>query len=146
MNQQERNEEIEYWWEGAESTVELPQKEYNRLRAAFFEVLAKIPEEDFENFLGEQPNIFCCECLGRAFSYTVAVPRSPSVPNSLRVNGIYLESKITKRKRLLDYLAHEIAHIVRHDHREHNDPDAEKKADDLSESWGFKRIYKKKNP
>ncbi len=143
MDHGERNVGIEYWWSGAESVVELPSEEYALLRQAFFHVLAFLPEEDFEKFLGERPNIICSAYPGRVFSYTIAIP--PHIPSdrSLRVNGIYLEPKITKRKNLLNLVSHEIAHIVREDHRIHDDPDAEKKADDLSESWGFKRCYSK---
>jgi hypothetical protein len=103
-----------------------------------------LPEKDLEKFLEESPNIICTAYVGRVFSYSIAVPSYVPPDRLLRLNGIYLEPKITKRKRLLDLVAHEIAHIVGGDHRNHDDPDAEKKADDLSERWGFKRCYSKK--
>lgn len=141
MEQEERNDDIEYWWGGAESAVELPQSEYIRLRQAFFQVLASLPEEDLEQFFRESPNIICSAFPGRVFSYSIAIPPNTPADHSLRLNGIYLEPKITERENFLDMVAHEIAHIVRGDHRIHIDPNAEEKADDLSESWGFRRCY-----
>jgi hypothetical protein len=138
---EERKSDIEYWWEGAESRVELPPPQYMLFRQNFFHILEKLPEKHFEKFRQESPNIICNAFVGVVFSYVVPVP--PSVPRDrlLRLNGIYLEPKITKRKNLVHLVAHEIAHIVRGDHRNHDDSDAERKADDLSESWGFKRCY-----
>jgi hypothetical protein len=138
-----RKSDIEYWWENADSFVELLPLQYNQLRKTFFDILEKLPEEDFEKFLQESPNIICNANIGRVVSYAVPVP--PKVPRDrlLWLNGIYLEPRITKRKNLVHLIAHEIAHIVREDHRNY-DRDAERKSDDLSESWGFKRCYSKR--
>jgi hypothetical protein len=150
----ERIEDIQYWWEGANSTVELSPQECLKLRQAFFQVLTLLPEEDFDKFLRERPIIICTAFPGRVFSYTVpdyksflksrSSVRAHGVLNRLlRVNGIYLEPKITRRKNLVHMVAHEIAHIVRGDHR-NIDPKAEERADDLVEKWGFKRNYSKR--
>jgi hypothetical protein len=86
----ERIEDTQYWWEGANSAVELSPQESLKLQQAFFQVLTLLPEEDFDKFLGERPNIICTAFPGRVFSYTVAVSQNMPAGRSLRVNGIYL--------------------------------------------------------
>ncbi len=139
-----RKADIEYWWEGAESLVELVPQEYTRLRLALSRVLEMLPEADFAKFREECPHIICNANQGRVFSYSVPVPRNVPVDRLLQLNVIYLDPTITNNKTLVHRVAHEIAHIVRGDHRKHGDRDVEKRADDLSEKWGFKRCYSQK--
>jgi hypothetical protein len=38
-------------------------------------------------------------------------------------------------------IAHEMAHFILGYHKLSSDPEAERKADDLTEKWGFKKVY-----
>ena len=139
--------DFDYWWEGAEDLIELRRTELIKLRRAFFEVLSKIPEADRDRFFAHSPKVVCNRNLGRVFQIIIAVP--PSVPKDrllVELTGIYLRYDILKRKRFLHLLAHEIAHIVRGDHKRRGvlagtGHEIEKAADDLSHSWGFNRCY-----
>jgi len=58
---------------------------------------------------------------------------------------IFLDFSKMKREsksRKMDTIAHEIAHFILGHGGVTNDEEAERKADDLSEKWGFKRVYK----
>lgn len=140
--------DFEYWWSDAGRYVELPKGGEKKLREVFFEVLSKLPEDDREKFFGEAPNVICSAYLGFVFRNLVAVP--PGVPKDrlLPVNFIFLRHDIVKRKNLPHLLAHEIAHIVRGDHKRSvpggKSYQEEKATDDLVEKWGFRRSYSKK--
>jgi predicted SprT family Zn-dependent metalloprotease len=54
-----------------------------------------------------------------------------------------------KRKsdsKIQDYIAHEIAHAFLKHNSGPSNPNKEKEADDLIESWGFKRAYRTYEP
>jgi hypothetical protein len=113
----------------------------------FFEVLSKMPESDREKFFEEDPKIICNGNLGVVIHYAMPVRFIP-IDRLLHINIIFLRHDVIKRKHLQDTVAHEVAHIVRGDHKSGGVPTGsgykiEKAADDLSHSWGFKRRYSK---
>lgn len=126
--------------------VKLQPTDLRILAKAFFEVLSKLPDDHLEKFFTEQPKLICNSNHGKVCHYVMPIPSFTPPDRQLHLTIIFLRHDIIKRKTLKDILAHEVAHVVRGDHRIGGVPKAheyEKAADDLSRSWGFKGCYSK---
>ena len=140
---QQLEQEFDYWWEMAH--VEISVHDEQKLRNAFLDVLVRMSVADRQKFFSANPVVLCFGAIGVAESFAV-----PSPPNEQlgELNIIFLRHDIVRRKRMVDEVAHEMAHIVRGDHKRHltnrTSYKDEKGADDLSEGWGFRRSYSKR--
>jgi hypothetical protein len=139
--------DFQYWWEDADTMVHLTLQGMVQLKKAFYDVLAKVPKRERDSFFEQKPYIICNGNYGQVCRLATIAPRKLPKNRLLPMSFIYLRHDIIKKENLLDNIAHEVAHIVRRDHEkiavEGTSFDGEKGADDLSESWGFKRRYSK---
>jgi len=146
MDDDKLKDDFHDWWTDAARAVGLSPSDYDVLQGTFFKVLSAMPETEREAFFENRPHIICTPDYGFALCIWVAPwPRDDLIP----VSVIFLRHDVIKHKSFIDTVAHEIAHIVRGDHKASGGPEPgvsyehEKGADDLSESWGFKRCYGK---
>jgi hypothetical protein len=109
-------------------------------------VLLRVPQGDREAFFRENPIVFCEELLGSVECF--AVPPLSQNDGIGELNMIFIRYDVVQRKDLIHVVAHEVAHIVRGDHKRHLTNrtlyEDEKGADDLIKTWGFKPRYSKK--
>lgn len=101
------------------------------------ETLARLPEEVRDKVLDEAVFILAGEAYGTLFPVVVNYPREFCF--------VILNLASTRKWddfRFMSMVAHEIAHFTLGVMGLTSDPLAERKADDLCESWGFKRSYR----
>jgi len=113
-----------------------------KYKKIILETLLKLPEEIRDKILEEVIFIFTS-----AYGTTckLCLPISPK-KQLIEQKYIILNPAIQEKEKktdegLQDTIAHEIAHIILNRFGS-SDPNFEKEADDLIETWGFKRAYK----
>lgn len=106
-------------------------------------VLQRLPKDIRERVLDETLFVLM-SAYGtiEILSFPVS-PETKEVGVSLIIMNFALMRNEGRTERdLMDAVAHEIAHyILGHDHHSVLGSDNERKADDLTEKWGFKRAY-----
>lgn len=127
----DREHGIDAWWGCMnQSGLDLDTKgSVGRLRIAFRAALVKLSDEEFQRFWLRSPQIVCLTSRGKVIEVgELAIYLAPSI---LRMRD----------DRLVDVVAHEIAHVVLWGQPFEGNPANERAADDLVERWGFRRSY-----
>jgi hypothetical protein len=144
MNQNDRDEDIDYWWTGGFVgffTCRDPLED--RLRHSFHVVLNQIPEEDFDTFMGCDPALICNPGVNGEVG-RIWIPVVPGQDHAERVFIYFSENLGCQTDEfLVSLVAHETAHVVlgHFDHSHYGGYDDEKSADALVMKWGFKPSY-----
>ena len=149
MTSEEREEDINYWWNGGFSGAffmdSLDNPVEPKLKAAFRRVLLAMPDEDYHGFLTLRPQVVCQPVLdGTLWSY-----RRPVMPGQteIRIYVLYFAPEVGtySEERLTSTVAHETAHLilghVGGTAAGHGEAHAEELTDRKVESWGFKAAY-----
>ena len=118
--------------------VTIDDEKYKKI---LLETLLKLPEEIREKILDEVLFIFT-SAYGTTFNLFFPIPpKKQAIEQKCIILNPALQEKEKKTDEgIQDTIAHEIAHIVL-DHFGSSDPEFEKEADDVIETWGFKRAY-----
>lgn len=113
--------------------------------------LLKLPKKVREKTLKESVFVVCSACgTVREFFYREILKKEDlkEVPAgyivSIRKPMIILNFSEMEKETEMDTIAHEIAHFILGHYKieEGSNPKKEREADDLTEKWGFKRVYK----
>jgi len=104
--------------------------------------LQKLPKKIREKVLDDVLFVFT-SCYGTVRElYFPIPPKTKEIRKSLIIlNFALMKNEKRTESDMMDTVAHEIAHFILGHVILHDDFLCERKADDLSESWGFKRAY-----
>ena len=117
------------------------EDEYHKILIA--KTLQKLPKDVRDKVLDEVIFVICSgygtvhELFFRIDSKVKEIRRPLII-----LNFALMRKEGKNESDMMDTVAHETAHFMLGHTHLHNDPEGERKADDLAESWGFKRAYK----
>jgi len=135
-----KEEQEEIWYNlRVFGDVTIDDEKYKKI---LLETLLKLPEDVREKILDEVVFIFTSAYGTTCKLVLPCSSKNPVVEHKCIVLNPALQEREKKTDAgIQDGIAHEIAHIVLNRFGS-SDPDFEKEADDLIETWGFKRAYK----
>jgi len=144
-----RQEEDEKWWDSIEGIV------YN-LKAIgdtctcdssseeitiIAETLQKLPKNIRQEVLDEVTFIVFSGSYGLACKLHLPASSERSVQPLILLDFTLMRNEGRTKEHMMDTIAHEIGHYISGHMGISSDRGCERKADDLAEKWGFKRIY-----
>ncbi len=146
----DREEDSDFWWSGATcAAFPLVDPLEDRLRQTFQAVLRRIPQEAFDTFMENDPLVLCqTGANAQVFDLPFVAP-SNNEPTEGFLVVMYFSPHVSRlsEANLFSVFAHEIAHVVLGDHHIRwgvKNSEREEAADQLSDSWGFKKSYSRR--